>query len=278
MEHIGEEEKRQMDVPWRLIRSLAGKKARQETGLTLVEGPGAVCEGFEAGVEIETLVISDSFGDSPESRKLMQALETYPWLGQVYHVPDQLFSRMSATYTPQGILCVVKVPFRFRRGLPESPWKTSLNVMGVDIQDPGNVGTLIRSAASAGAHEIVFAGESADPFSPKAIRASAGAVFRVMVGRESDPSAQASKWFQSGIRLYSTWPRKGKYPWEVSFTDPCAIVFGNEAKGLQPGILGSTGQDIVVPMPGGTESLNVAVAAAMVLYEVIRQRTVDPQN
>lgn len=267
-----------MGVPWRLVKSLSNKKARQEAGLTLVEGPGAVLEAFAAGVEIELLVMGEDFRNSPGSGELIQALETYPWPGQVYSVPAGLFSRMSATRTPQGILCVVKVPFRFCRGLPQSPWKVPLHVMGVDIQDPGNVGTLIRSAASAGAHEIVFTGESADPFSPKAIRASAGAVFKVMVGRERDPAAQAEKWFRSEIGLYSTSPREGKYPWEVQFEQPSAIVLGNEAKGLRPGVLGLTGQDVVVPMPGGTESLNVAVAAAMILYEVVRQRTVGPQN
>ncbi len=255
------------------MRSLAGKKARQETSLTLVEGPSAVYEALRAKVEIEILIQSESLGKRPGAENLTGLLDTYPYVKKSHLVSDDLFLRMSESKSPQGVLCVVRTPFLFKEGEPEGSWDQPLYVLGADIQDPGNVGTLIRSVAAAGG-EVVFSGKSADPFSPKAIRASAGAVFKTKVTKESDVIGQAKKWLSSNVTLYATSPRGTLAPWEASFCGPTALIFGNEASGLPKDIFDLTESSLGVPMPGGTESLNVACAACMMLYEVVRQRRV----
>ncbi|MGI6663150.1 MAG: TrmH family RNA methyltransferase [Bacillota bacterium] len=263
------------EVPWRFIKSLSGKKEREKTGMTLVEGPPSVMMALESGVSIEYLVMSRSFFSSPGGGEVERLLGRGPSPPEVFTVPDELFERMSETKSPQGVLCVVSVPFRFREGVPASPWVEPLEVVGVDIQDPGNVGTLVRSASAVGASSVVFLGSSADPFSPKCIRASAGTVFRVAVkspGRHVAPPEYLLKRHSEGLEVLKTVPQRGVSPWEADLTKALCLVFGNEAKGLHEDVLSLPGQEISIPMPGGTESLNVAVASGIILYEALRQR------
>ena len=263
------------EVPWRFIKSLAGKKEREKTRMTVAEGPPSVTAALESGVQIEHLVMSQSFVRSPKGESVTRLLEKGPAPREVFTVPDDLFERMSETKTPSGVRCVLGVPFRFPRGLPGSPWKETLQVVGVDIQDPGNVGTLVRAASAVGASLAVFLGASADPFSPKCIRSSAGTVFRVAVQcleQDVAPSDYLSQTASAGTAVFKAVTCGGIRPWDADFTGPTCIVVGNEAKGLGQDVLSAPGQSISIPMPGGTESLNVAVASGMVLYEALRQR------
>ncbi len=263
------------EVPWRFIKGLSSKKEREKTGMTVAEGPPSVSMALESGVSVEYLVMSRSFSVSPPGEDVARLIEKGPAPREVLTVPDELFERMSETKTPQGVLCVLRVPFRFPKGTPRSPWKAPLEVVGIDIQDPGNVGTLVRAASAVGASSVVFLSTSADPFSPKCIRASAGTVFRVAVralGSEVAPAGYLAELAAGGTAVFKTVPRGGILPWEADFTRPSAIVLGNEARGLSDDVLSAPGRGISVPMPGGTESLNVAVASGMVLYEALRQR------
>lgn len=263
------------EVPWRFIKSLSGKKEREKTGMTVVEGPPSVMMALETGVDIEYLVMSRSFFSSPSGAEVSRLLERGPAPRQVFTVPDEQFERMSETKSPQGVLCVVGVPFRFKETVPKSPWDKQLEVVGVDIQDPGNVGTLVRTASAVGASSVVFLGSGADPFSPKCIRASAGTVFRVAVRsprRDVSPTGYLLKRRSEGMEICKTVPRRGVSPWEADLTKSLCLVFGNEAKGLDDEVLSVPGLEISIPMPGGTESLNVAVASGMILYEALRQR------
>lgn len=264
------------EVPWRLIKSLFGKKEREETGMTVAEGPPSVTVALESGVSVEYLVMSESFSVSSGGLSVERLLGSVQGPREAFTVSDALFARMSETRTPQGVLCVVRVPFHFAGGVPKSPWEQPLEIVGVDIQDPGNAGTLIRAASAVGASRVIFAGASADPFSPKCIRSSAGTVFAVnveMVRQEEDPAAIVAGLAVGGHSVFKAVPHGGVAPWDADFTGPAAIVVGNEAKGLREGILSGPGQGISIPMPGGTESLNVAMASGMVLYEALRQRT-----
>lgn len=262
-------------VPWRLIKSLASKKEREITGMTVAEGPPSVALALASGVAVEYLVMSESFDASPAGAAVRLALESGRKPREVFVVSDGLFERMSETRTPQGVLCVVPVPFRFAGHLPKSPWEQPLDVVGADIQDPGNAGALVRAASAVGASRVVFAGASADPYSPKCIRSSAGTVFAVDVQvaeQDDDPARFVASLAAGGKKVFKAVPRGGALPWDADFTGPCAIVVGNEAQGLRQEIVAGPGQSVSVPMPGGTESLNVAVASGMVLYEALRQR------
>ncbi|MEX0974264.1 MAG: RNA methyltransferase [Bacillota bacterium] len=263
------------EIPWRLTKSLSSKKERDKTSLTVAEGPPSVTSALESGVAVEFLAVSESYANSDAYAGIERSLEFGGRVGQVYVVPDALFDRMSETRTPQGILCVLPVPFRYLAGPPESPWKVPLFLYGVDIQDPGNAGTLIRAAAAAGVTGAVFAGESADVFSPKCIRASAGAVFKTRVSLE-DPGEDALSILKGleaqGVRVYKAVPRGGDPPWAARLSESCAIVVGNEARGLSKDVIDGPGRTLSIPMPGDTESMNVALASGVMLYEAVRQR------
>ena len=155
------------DVPWRLIRSLSRKKERDRTGLTVAEGPSVVLAAVEAGVELQALVFAEESADSEKAHTVRQAMDEHDCSCQVFVVPGRLYHKMSGTRTPQGVLGLLRFPFRFARGRPDNTWAQDLDIVGVDIQDPGNVGTLVRTGACAGATSVILCGQSADPFSPK---------------------------------------------------------------------------------------------------------------
>lgn len=261
------------DVPWRLIRSLSRKKERDRTGLTVAEGPSVVLAAVEAGVELRLVVFDREFADSEKAHAIRTALDEHGYACRVFVVSNEFYNKMSATRTPQGVLSLLRFPFRRSRGMPGDTWAHALDVVGVDIQDPGNVGTLIRTGASAGASSVIICGQSADPFSPKAIRASAGAVFNTRVVYEADCTGLFREMADSGRLIYKATPRNGIRPWEADFRSSCAVVLGNEARGLSKEILEGPGEWVTIPMPGGVESLNVAMACTALLYEAVRQRT-----
>jgi len=264
------------EVPWRLAKSLSSKKDREKTGLTVAEGPPAALSALEAGVTVEFVAVSQSYRASPAFGVVEDILGSAPGrAGRLYVVPDALFERMSETRTPQGILCVLPWPFRFPSGSPKPVWDAPVYLYGVDIQDPGNAGTLARAAAAAGAAAIVFLGDSVDVFSPKCIRVSAGAVFKLEVAQESpttDVALVLGRLEGRHVQVYKAVPRGGEPPWAVDLKAACAVVVGNEARGLKPEVIAGPGRKITVPMPGETESLNVALASGMILYEAVRQR------
>lgn len=262
------------EVPWRLVKSLSAKKERVSTRLTVAEGPPSVSSALESGVAVEFLVMSESFVKSPAYAGLEKAMTRQGPKPQAFTLSDALFERMSEMKSPQGVLCVLPFPFVYPSEPPGSPWQTPLYLYGFDVQDPGNAGTLIRAAAAAGVTAAVFSGESADVFSPKCIRSSAGAAFKVRLEEclEQDPVAVLQALVDRGVTVYKAAPRGGEHPWQAHLTEPCAIVVGNEARGLSRDVLEGPGRKVTIPMPGDTESLNVAIASAILLYEAVRQR------
>jgi TrmH family RNA methyltransferase len=263
------------EIPWRLAKSLSSKKEREKTRLTVAEGPSSVLSALGSHVSVEFVAVSESYRASPEFPSVEQALEAGCPAARLYVVPDPLFDKMSETRTPQGILCVLPWPFKYLAGLPKPPWDAPLCLCAVDVQDPGNAGTLIRAAASTGATGAEFLGDSVDVFSPKCIRASAGAVFKLDLAQRApgtDPAEVLAGLHRRGVHVFKAVPRGGEPPWAVDLTTACAVVAGNEARGLRPEIIAGPGSSVSIPMPGGTESLNVALATGMILYEAVRQR------
>jgi len=262
------------EAPWRFTKGLYSKKGREESGLTVAEGPPSVVSALEAGISVEYLMVQESFAASLGYGRIAEPLTHYDPRPSVYVIADSLYGRMSEVKSPQGVLRVLPFPFRHPEEQPKSPWAEPLYVYAFDIQDPGNAGTLIRAAAAAGATGVVFCGESADVFSPKCIRSSAGASFRVNLREDaSTDHISILRDLQSeGISVYKAVPRGGIAPWEADFSKGSAIVVGNEARGLSEEVLRGPGRTVTIPMPGDTESLNVAIASGAILYEAVRQR------
>jgi TrmH family RNA methyltransferase len=175
--------------------------------------------------------------------------------------------RVLDTVTPRPVAAVATLP---SYGLHEAV--TDLTVVLVDVADPGNAGTLVRTAEAAGAGAVVCCGATADAFGPKAVRASAGSVFRLPVVVEPDPVRAMSALGSGGLeRIGLAADGPDAYD-SIDLTGPTAVVLGGEAHGLPGAVLPAIDRMVSIPMAGDTESLNVAAAGAIVCFEVARQR------
>lgn len=245
-------------------RSLLGRKGRSEHGLFLAEGPRVVGDLVASGVEVERLLVTGAATADAEVAGLVRRAGEAGVA--VEEVGDAELAELCDTVTPQGVLAVARVP---DRGWPAARPARILLLDGV--QDPGNVGTLIRTAEAAGASAVVCLPGTADPWSPKAVRAAAGSSFRVPVVTRS--------WHEARERLRGT----GAAIWAADAAgepffrgDPApaelALALGNEARGVSPGVLEAADRRVSVPMAGRVESLNVAVAGAILMDRVLGGR------
>lgn len=175
---------------------------------------------------------------------------------------------LSPTKTPPGILALCRFVDIDGSGLLDC----TLSVVGVELNDPGNAGTIIRSAVAAGAEGVCLGRGSVDIYNPKVVRASAGALFGLRLARDVDVSDHLESLSQAGIKCVAADPLGDRHYWEVDMRGPVAILIGNEAQGMSPDLLASVEERAVIPMAEGAESLNAGVAASILLFEARRQR------
>jgi TrmH family RNA methyltransferase len=183
-----------------------------------------------------------------------------------------VLERVADTVTPQPVMAVLPM---FDDSAPDR-WEArpaSLVVVLVDVRDPGNAGTVLRSADASGVDAVVFAGDSVDPYNPKTVRSSAGALFHVPFGLWDAPvGSVATRLAEGGYRTLGTVVRGGDDYAAVDWSSPTALFLGNESSGLDPGFCASLAGTVAIPMAGRAESLNVGVAAAVMSFEALRQR------
>ncbi len=187
---------------------------------------------------------------------------------RVYELEPGVLERIAGTVTPQPILAVARWC-----DVPVAQVETAgLVVVCVDVRDPGNAGTVVRSAEAAGVGAVVFCEGSVDPFNPKCVRASAGSLFHVPVVIGPSPDKLFDRLGEWGYRRFGTGPRGGTIHTEADLTGRVAIVLGNEAHGLDPALAARLDETLTIPLAGRSESLNVGMAAAVLCFEALRQR------
>jgi TrmH family RNA methyltransferase len=230
------------------VRKLRRLAHRREPGLALLEGPRVVAEAVRAGVELEVIAVRE--GDKSPVR------------GPRLTFTRELFAKVSQTTTPQGVIAIAKVRDRSLEDAIAAARAAHWPLVVLDrVQDPGNVGAICRTAAAAGAPALAVLTGSADPYGAKAVRASAGNVFRLVV-------AHATWKDLSGLDAYGAASEGGAPLTEASVENAGMIVFGSEAHGLSRSDL----KLVTIPSADGVESLNVAAAAAVILFEIRRRR------
>ena len=212
----------------------------------VVEGPSLVAQAVAAGWEIEAQFVAPGADDVPCD-------------APVFELAPNVIERVASTEAPQPVLAIV----RQRPSLLPSP--VDFVMVADRLADPGNAGTIIRSAEAAGAQAVVFTAGSVDPYNPKVVRSSAGSLFRIPVLSSSLQAMQAA-----GLRVLATSSHQGAAYTETDLTGPVAVVVGNEAHGV-PGDAPVDGW-LTIPHAGPAESLNVAMAATVIAFEVARQR------
>ncbi|MBM3790023.1 MAG: RNA methyltransferase [Acidobacteria bacterium] len=249
------------------VRQVAEQARRAPPDLVLAEGLRVLEEAMRSPYTLEACVTSEQFGSTLREKEL--ALQWKRSQVTRYSVPAALFRTLTAVSSPQGALALVRVP---RRDLAAAaPGPVPLLVCACGLQDPGNLGTLLRSARAAGATLACTTRATVSARNPKVIRSSAGAFFHLPPVEDLSPEAITGYCRQHGVRLFRTAAGRGRPYWEVDLRVPCGILFGNESRGVDTTPWGSL-PCIRIPMAPGCESLNVSTAAAVILFEASRQR------
>ena len=191
--------------------------------------------------------------------------------GRAQEVSGPVLEKMSDVVTPQGVLAVVKRrKHEWDELLPEG--KAPLLIMLEDIQDPGNLGTVLRSAEAAGADGVILGGMTADIYNPKVVRSTMGAIFRLPFMRLSDLSFCFDILRKRGVKIHAAAMEGAEAFSSRDYSQGTAFIIGNEGKGLKKETIDGADDTVYIPMAGKTESLNASVSAALLLYEAARQR------
>jgi RNA methyltransferase, TrmH family len=250
------------------VRRLARRRAsRAEHGQFVIEGPILVGEALTSGCDLKTVFLASDARRTDDLDRVCQALVDSGIT--VRSLAPGVLERAGDASTPQGIIAVARGrAVRFDDFLAGGP--RGLVIVLADVADPGNAGTLVRTAEATGATAVLFAGTTVDPLSPKVLRAAAGSAFRVPLVSASERDIEHLK--EQGFALVGTVPSGGSDYSATTFAVDTALLLGSEAHGLAPPLVQRLDQRVTIPMAGAVESLNVAVAGSLVCFEYARQR------
>ncbi len=242
-----------------LRRLVESSRERKKTGLSLLDGPHLVSVYRDHVGAPEQLVVNAAGLDNPEIR----AIVSQPPALDTLVLSDVLFRDISPVMSPTGILALVKTP-----SPRPVPTKLDACIMLEDLQDPGNLGSILRSAAAAGVKHVLLSRQSVHAWSPRVLRAGMGAHFMLQVYERADLEGAAGAFTGTVVAA-----RAGAACslFETDLSGRVALLFGNEGAGLSAALRKKAHAEISIPMPGKTESLNVAAAVAVCLFERVRQ-------
>lgn len=249
-------------------------RTRKQESAFVVEGWKMASEALVRDL-VMRLYIMESEKDSFEKRLQENGCQTLSNNLYVEFVADSVFRQLSDTVTPQGILAIVKMPIYNReeiiKGSAGGIYITPKLLVLEDIQDPGNMGTILRTAEGAGMSGVVMSKGCVDLFNPKVVRSTMGALFRVPYYITEDILSEIASLQKDGFAFYAAHLQGEKDFCEVSYDDKIGILIGNEANGLSEAVSELSDVKVKIPMEGELESLNAAVSAALFSYEVHRQ-------
>ncbi len=255
----------------RLIRKLRTAKGRSEEGRFAVEGINLVSEVIGRGLDIDFIMVSEGWLDDDRDERRI-AVRNCAESGNitVCEAAENLFNRVTDTEYGAGVLAVV------RKNEPDAGLIDALpldsNILVLDrIQDPGNMGTMIRTAVAAGYSLILAVRGTVDIYSPKVLRATAGMVFEIPVIYVSDAAELSDMIRRSGKKAVVTVPDGGRPYYEEDLSKNTALIIGNEGRGVSDEVMDLARTRVTLPMKGNIESLNAAIAAAILMYEAVRK-------
>ncbi len=242
-----------------LHKLLQSSRERRQQGLSLLDGIHLIAAYRDHVGMPEQVVVSQSGLDNPEIKALLDTLAPCaPLL-----LNDTLFKQLSSVATPTGVIAAIKTP-----RLPAVSADIDACVMLEDIQDPGNLGSILRTAAAAGIKHVFLSKGSVHAWSPRVLRAGMGAHFMLKIHEQCDLLALAGAF---GGKVIATSHRAPHSIFDADLTGKVALIFGNEGAGLSDALANAAREVVAIPMPGKTESLNAAAAAAVCLFERVRQ-------
>lgn len=243
------------------IKQLKAKKHRAEKKVFIAEGLAFVDE-IPSSYKVICFIFSKSFTNKNH-------IELYERKAPVYILKDEIFESLSDTKTPQGIMAVVEEK---RFSAEAVVKKGDFFILCEEIKDPGNLGTIIRTADACGASGVFLTKGSVDLYSGKVLRSTMGSIFHIPIIQNADMENVMGLFKANGIFTMGAHLQGEKTPYDINLKNPCAILIGNESKGLSDEISRLSDSLVKIPMPGKAESLNASVAAAVLMYETLRQR------
>jgi RNA methyltransferase, TrmH family len=251
----------------RLRRLLGRRSFRVAEGCLVVEGAKVLAEALDAGAVVESVFVAGGVDLEVVNRAIAGG-------ARFFSIDQATMGRVADTVSPQPVLAVVRRTPALLETLRDPLMAGGFVVVVSGLADPGNAGTIVRSAEGAGAGGVVFCDQSVDPTSPKAVRSSAGAFFHIPIVEIDSIETVFTAFRNWGVRTWATSSvaQGGVAPDSVDLRGPCAIVLGNEANGLSVETLRDVDGLLTIPTAGRTESLNVAMSATVIVFEAARQR------
>ena len=250
------------------LRKALATPGRNERGLVGIEGPHLITEAIRAGLRFRSVFSPREFIYPAGSEGQFSGCE-------MLIVPGEILASSLGTETPQPAAALIEPPdWTWAHVLPPRKQAAALILVVAEIQDPGNLGTIIRSAEAFGADGVVCLPGTVNPWNPKAARASAGSIFRMPIVSVTEDDA-LEQFREAGVRILTT-TVQGAQPADIAdLTGPIALLIGNEGNGVPADLAAKADGAITIPCPGPVESLNAAVAASLLLYEATRQRAAE---
>lgn len=247
---------------------LRDRREREATGLTIIDGAREILRALDAGVRVQTAFIAPGLLRTEDALSVDARLHGWP---AAIEVSPAVLAKVAYGDRSDGIVAIVEAPVRTLDdlGLPDDP----LILVIEGVEKPGNLGAVLRTADAAGAHAVIAADPRTDLFNPNAIRASIGTIFSLPIAAAATTEVLA--WLATReIRTIAAVVGADRQYTEVDLAGPLAIALGSEADGLSDAWRGTSITPIAIPMHGIADSLNVSIAAAVVLFEAVRQRSV----
>lgn len=239
------------------VKRLKEKKYRNEK--YIIEGHKMIDEAIQESVKIDMIVMTEEFAN--HNQEYVDKIDDYKFI----IVTENVFKELTEVKTPQGILAVVY------KNEKRKIDKNADYIMALDdVQDPGNIGTIIRTLDSANIKQLIVSKGTVDAYSPKVVRSTMGAIFRVNVIEVENLKDELDKLKQKGFKIVSTSLQTDKSIYDINY-DKKVVVIGNEANGVSKEIQDNSDIKVKIPMLGKTESLNASVAASIMIYEYVRQ-------
>ncbi len=248
------------------LRLLADRKHRRDQGAFVVEGIQPVWRAVTAGWDLDVLIADETLRpDSPAAAMVAAAAKRGT---RVAHLCHDLFQRLASRDGTPGLLAIVRCRQHQLDDLRVD--QGSVFVALHEIGNPGNLGTILRTTDAVGGSGVILIGDATDPYSPTSVKASMGSIFAIPIARAATPEAFWDWASAHKVSVLATSGQAESDHWDYSYQPPLALLFGSEGEGLSASLLAAADAKLKIPMTGTAESLNLAAAAAVLLYEVKR--------
>jgi len=250
------------------VKALHLKNYRDKKKEYVIEGFRLVKDALESNAPVKSIMVSDSFVSNAISEEILKEISGRNI--SIYKVSDNILKDISDTETPQGIVGVVAAPQQTIKDIHICG--DSLFVLCDCVQDPGNLGTIIRTADAAGADGVILSKGCVDVYNPKVVRSTMGAIFHFPVIKVDNLTETILYLKQRNLSIVSGYLEAADYHFDIDMKKGTVIVIGNEANGISSEVISLSDYLIKIPIPGRAESLNAAIAAGILIYEAVRQR------